>query len=171
MGSKSIKCNQLFQCLLSSVTFIKWSKYSVRDTSLELSLVSLSYSSECSVHFKWATNCTVRCNDWPTISLFWFCCCTTKFVYPTCSFSVKMSSDPAESDDFTLDEQLGQGGFGLVYRGTFRGCDHAIKRILIGRLTPERDAREYDVMRRLDHPNIMKLIHMKDEKEFRLNWN
>ena len=79
---------------------------------------------------------------------------------------VKMSSDPSESD-FILGEQLGQGGFGLVYRGTFRGRDVAIKRVLIGRQTPERSAREYEVMRMLDHPNVMKLLHMKDEKEFR----
>jgi serine/threonine protein kinase len=78
-----------------------------------------------------------------------------------------MSSDQSESVDFILGKQLGQGGYGLVYRGTFRGRD-AIKRILIGRQTPERSSREYEVMRILDHPNVMKLLHMKEEKEFRL---
>ena len=74
-----------------------------------------------------------------------------------------------ESSDFTIGEELGGGGFGLVCRGTFRGRDVAIKKVPILRWTSERAAREYEVMRELDHPNVLKLLHTEERNEFRFS--
>jgi serine/threonine protein kinase len=80
-----------------------------------------------------------------------------------------MSSSAAESSDFTEGERLGGGAFGHVYRGTFRGLDVAIKKVQIERQTPERAAREYENMRMLDHPNVLKLLHVEETNEIRFN--
>ena len=82
-----------------------------------------------------------------------------------------MSSGSAESGDFTIGDQLGKGGFGLVYRGTFRGRDVAIKKVRINDPTPEKAAREYDVILKLDHPNVLKLLHVKKMNGFRFTWS
>jgi len=77
-----------------------------------------------------------------------------------------MGNNP--SNHFTIGEELGVGGFGQVHRGTFNGSEVAIKKIQIVRQTEERAARECDVMRMLDHPNVLKLLHVEDKEEFRL---
>ena len=41
--------------------------------------------------------------------------------------TVEGQSKPA----WTVHEQIGKGGFGVVYRGTWRGLDVAIKRIVL----------------------------------------
>ena len=78
-----------------------------------------------------------------------------------------MSSGSAESSEFTIGEELGEGGFGLVCRGTFRGRDVAIKKVPIIRRIPERAARECELMRELDHPNVLKLLHVEERNEIR----
>ena len=78
-----------------------------------------------------------------------------------------MSSGSAESSEFTEGERLGGGAFGHVYRGTFRGRDVAIKKVQIARQTLERTGREYENMRMLDHPNVLKLLHVKETNEIR----
>jgi Protein tyrosine and serine/threonine kinase len=62
---------------------------------------------------------------------------------------------------------LGEGGFGGVYGGTFKGSDVAIKKVQIDHLDPNRAPREYDDMLHLDHPNVLKLLHWQDKEEFR----
>ena len=78
-----------------------------------------------------------------------------------------MSSGSAKSSEFTIGEELGEGGFGLVCRGTFKGSEVAIKKVHIDRLTPKRADREFDVMRMLDHPNVLKLLHVEERNEIR----
>ncbi len=82
-----------------------------------------------------------------------------------------MSSGSAESSDFTFDKnnKLGKGGYGHVYRGTFSGRDVAIKKVQIDDPTPDRVAREYENMRMLDHPNVLKLLYWEDKGEFRFS--
>jgi serine/threonine protein kinase len=74
-----------------------------------------------------------------------------------------------ESSEFTIGEKLGEGGFGLVYRGTFRGIEVAIKMVQIARQKPQRAGREYENMRMLDHPNVLKLLDVKETSEIRFN--
>ena len=75
----------------------------------------------------------------------------------------------SEFGEFTIGEELGEGGFGLVYRGTFRGCDVAIKKVPIVRRIPDRAARECDLMKELDHPNVLKLLHWEEKNEIRFS--
>jgi serine/threonine protein kinase len=75
----------------------------------------------------------------------------------------------SESSDLTVGEQLGVGGFGLVYRGTFKGRDVAIKMVQIARQTPQRAGREYENMQILDHPNVLKLLHVEETNEIRFS--
>ena len=83
-------------------------------------------------------------------------------------YQVKMSSCPSESSDFTVGRTLGQGGFGRVCSGTFKGCDVAIKKVRIGHLDPNSSPREYQVVMNFDHPNVLKLLHWQDKEDFRL---
>ena len=71
------------------------------------------------------------------------------------------------SNKFNLGQRLGAGGSGTVYRGTYQGSDVAIKKIQIHRLTGERLDREHEAMQKLEHPNVLKLIHWEDSNEFR----
>jgi serine/threonine protein kinase len=68
---------------------------------------------------------------------------------------------------FNLGQRLGAGGFGTVYRGTYQGLEVAIKKIQIDRLTAERLGREHEAMQKLEHSNVLKLIHWEDSNEFR----
>jgi serine/threonine protein kinase len=80
-----------------------------------------------------------------------------------------MSNGSAESSDFTIGEELGKGGFSLVCRGTFRGIEVAIKKVQIAQQKPQRAGREYENMRMLDHPNVLKLLDVKETSEIRFN--
>jgi serine/threonine protein kinase len=70
-------------------------------------------------------------------------------------------------ENHTIDEKIGEGSFGIVYRGTFRGQEVAIKKTQLFRLAPEDLDREKDALLQLDHPNVIKLLHWKDVGELR----
>ena len=78
-----------------------------------------------------------------------------------------MSSGSAELRDLTLGKELGKGGFGLVYQGTFEGSDMGIKKVQMDFLDPNKASREYKFMRKLNHSNVLQLLHWKDKEEFR----
>ena len=59
---------------------------------------------------------------------------------------------------------LGRGGFSHVFAGTYKGKDVAVKRIL---LLNAGDDNEVKVMQQLDHPNIVKLLHVENNDDFR----
>jgi serine/threonine protein kinase len=61
---------------------------------------------------------------------------------------IKIKTGNSASNHFTTGELLGRGSFGLVYRGTSVPAKVAIKRILIDGVD-----QEYEVMKKLDHPN------------------
>ena len=68
---------------------------------------------------------------------------------------------------FTEGKLIGRGGFAPVYHGTYQNCDVAIKKIQIDNLNPKKAPREYESMKRLDHPNVLKLLHWQDDADFR----
>eukprot|EP01042_Synura_sphagnicola_P036372 gene36372-biopygen3618 len=64
-------------------------------------------------------------------------------------------------DELSIGEELGQGAFGVVYQGTWRLTDVAIKKLLLEHLTD--DARkefeaEAQTMKKLRHPNIVQFL-------------
>ncbi|XP_057373621.1 death-associated protein kinase 1-like [Daphnia carinata] len=81
-----------------------------------------------------------------------------------------MSSTVAENVDgiqFDRKYRLGTGGYGSVFRGTYKGQSVAVKRIDI---RPERVQivdRELKILLQLDdHPNVVKLFYFTRDKDF-----
>lgn len=61
-------------------------------------------------------------------------------------------------NDLTVGNELGQGGFGIVYKGTYQFAPVAIKQLQIGNLSPaaqEEFRKEAEMMAQLRHPNIV----------------
>jgi serine/threonine-protein kinase/endoribonuclease IRE1 len=59
---------------------------------------------------------------------------------------------------------LGSGGYSHVFAGTYKDQVVAVKRILLLNAT---DDNEVKVMQQLDHPNIVKLLHVEKNDDFR----
>lgn len=60
---------------------------------------------------------------------------------------------------------LGKGGFGTVYRGRYEDCDVAVKRIQLDSF--EGDDREIRIQNGLDHENVLKILTVEDNDDFR----
>ena len=60
--------------------------------------------------------------------------------------------------------RLGQGGYGAVFPGTFQGKKVAVKRVQLIDATNEN---EENIMKQLDHPNIVKLFHFDRDDNFK----
>jgi serine/threonine protein kinase len=58
---------------------------------------------------------------------------------------------------------LGKGGFGAVFLGTFQGCEVAVKRVELIRA----NANEEKSLKQIDHPNIVKLLHVEFTDDFK----
>ncbi|KAK4011305.1 hypothetical protein OUZ56_020422 [Daphnia magna] len=57
---------------------------------------------------------------------------------------------------------LGQGAFGTVSKGKFGGREVAVKRVELRHV----DKREEEAMLKLEHPNIVKLLHFEKDNDF-----
>jgi calcium-dependent protein kinase len=72
--------------------------------------------------------------------------------------------DPIDAH-YTFGDLLGEGGFGVVYKGTHKktGTERAIKRMEKDprdRELNEEIIREFDFLKELDHPNLIKVYDM-----------
>jgi serine/threonine protein kinase len=76
------------------------------------------------------------------------------------NFVVDISVNMAAT--FTVDKLIGRGQYGQVYRGTYEYSKVAIKRVLIDGV-----GEEYEQMKKLDHPNLLNLLHLEDKDPFR----
>jgi serine/threonine protein kinase len=60
---------------------------------------------------------------------------------------------------------LGKGGYGIVYEGTWRDIKVAVKRIQIENVENNKGGEE--ALRKLDHPNVVKLYHVESDDDFK----
>ena len=67
---------------------------------------------------------------------------------------------------------LGKGAYAYVYAGKLNGQDVAVKRLQIEDAAPMDDCvvsdREVEAMIELDHPNVLKLLFVKQDENFKL---
>ena len=64
---------------------------------------------------------------------------------------------------------LGSGGYSFVFAGTHKGKDGSEKAVAVKRilLLDAANDNEVKVMQQLDHPNIVKLLHVENNDVFR----
>ncbi len=62
---------------------------------------------------------------------------------------------------------IGKGGFGIVYAGTYEGNDVAVKKMSAEVAEENRMdfEREMKLHKDLDHENVLKLLHIDEEKD------
>nr|CAH0106896.1 unnamed protein product [Daphnia galeata] len=60
--------------------------------------------------------------------------------------------------------RLGEGGYGSVFPGTFRGIKVAVKRVLVIDATNENEEK---ILKQLNHQNIVKLLHFYSDDTFK----
>jgi serine/threonine protein kinase len=65
---------------------------------------------------------------------------------------------------FDREVRLGQGGYGAVFPGTFRGKKVAVKRVQLIDATNEN---EENILQKLNHPNIVRLFHFCSDDNFK----
>ncbi|EOA22246.1 hypothetical protein CARUB_v10002832mg [Capsella rubella] len=71
------------------------------------------------------------------------------------------------TDDFSSDNTIGQGGFGIVYKGTFpNGQEVAVKRLAKGSGQGDMEFKnEVSLLTRLQHKNLVKLLGFCNEED------
>ena len=67
--------------------------------------------------------------------------------------------------DLSSNKILGKGAFGTVYEGVWSEELVAIKRIQLSDITS--NEREEEALKKLDHPNVIKLLHIENDPMFR----
>ena len=60
---------------------------------------------------------------------------------------------------------LGEGRYGIVFEGVWCDKPVAIKRIQLLHISSNQ--REEEALQRLDHPNVIKLLHVENDPMFR----
>ncbi|KAL6076589.1 Constitutive triple response 4 [Balamuthia mandrillaris] len=65
-------------------------------------------------------------------------------------------------EELVFQEKIGQGGFGVVYKGTWRGTTVAIKKLLSEDMDDPSDYQEFikeiEIMSKLRHPNVVQFL-------------
>jgi len=62
--------------------------------------------------------------------------------------------------EIVIKREIGRGGFGVVYKGEWRGISVAVKQIIKEKMSPElfeRFLQEISIMSKLHHPNVLLL--------------
>jgi serine/threonine protein kinase len=66
---------------------------------------------------------------------------------------------------FNYENKLGEGYFGVVFKGIFNKKPAAIKRIQL--IHAASNKQEEEALKRLDHPNVIKLFQIRSDANFR----
>ncbi len=64
--------------------------------------------------------------------------------------------------------KIGKGAFGVVYRGTYEGNAVAVKvtvKVHLDNKGKKEQKREMEEHFRLDHENVLKLLHVNDSRD------
>ncbi|CAN4127527.1 unnamed protein product [Withania somnifera] len=71
-------------------------------------------------------------------------------------------------EDISLREEIGNGAYGIVYHGIWKGSDVAVK-VYLGNQCGETNLRDYkketDIMKRLRHPNVLLFMGVVSSQE------
>jgi serine/threonine protein kinase len=67
--------------------------------------------------------------------------------------------------DLDSNRILGEGNYGTVFEGVWRGKLVAIKRIQLSDI--KSNEREEEALQKMDHPNVIKLLHVEKDSTFR----
>ncbi len=62
---------------------------------------------------------------------------------------------------------LGSGGFGVVFQGEWNNEKVAVKRIIKSASTTRDEQEEEKALKKLDHPNVIKLLHVESDNTFK----
>jgi serine/threonine protein kinase len=62
---------------------------------------------------------------------------------------------------------LGKGKYGIVYEGVWGENQVAIKRIPIQDYVAISNEREVNALKKFDHENVIKLLHVEEDKDFK----
>ncbi|KAI9561450.1 hypothetical protein GHT06_012407 [Daphnia sinensis] len=66
---------------------------------------------------------------------------------------------------YSKNDVLGKGTYGDVYRGIFNGENVAVKKVLLNR--SEKEEREVNLQTRLDHTNVLAILKVAEDDDFR----
>lgn len=80
--------------------------------------------------------------------------------------SIALESESRKGLEYDRSNILGRGGFAIVYGGTLNGKPVAVKRIQLDMVANE-NKREEEALRRLDHSNVIDLLHVEDDDDFK----
>lgn len=93
----------------------------------------------------------------------------------TCLSRLVMDKTKIVSDSLSYDENeiLGKGMAGFVFRGSFGqdGNPVAVKRVQIASMRKDEEfqKREEAALASLNHPNVIKFLHVEEDSTFRYN--
>lgn len=74
------------------------------------------------------------------------------------------------TDDYIFGEQIGQGGYGKVYKAVHKvtGALRAVKKLkkkLLDQNNMKYILSEFEALKKLDHPNLVKLIDHYEDRD------
>ena len=85
---------------------------------------------------------------------------------PSPSKKIKLEITDRKRVEYDRSNVLGKGGFAVVFRGTFDGKPVAVKRLQEDTVAIDVQ-REETALRRLDHPNVIRLIYVENDEDFK----
>jgi serine/threonine protein kinase len=81
---------------------------------------------------------------------------------PSCSVKTQ-SSNEIKLDKDTI---LGRGDYGKIFRGEWNNKLVAVKLIKLNKIKKYNQEEEL-ILKRLDHPNVVKFLHIENDSEYR----